>query len=138
MTRVLYIVMAGLLLAESLGSFGLGAVLASSVEQAGSNVIQSLGFLGLLGGVLLTCSAAVAVPQLETSSRTRSIALISFFYGTWGLLKGVPPHLQYALPDATGGLGAVLCSLGFVAIGGLGLVVLLMERRNSPDISEVS
>ncbi len=138
MTRVLYILMAGLLLVEGLCSFGLGVVLASSVAQAGSAVIKSLGFLGLLGGVLLTASAAVAFPQLETPTRTRSIALISFFYGTWGLLKGAPPHLQYAMPDATGGLGAVLCSLGFVAVGGLGLVLLLMERRRSPDLSEVS
>jgi hypothetical protein len=138
MTRVLYIVIAGLLLAESLCSFGLGIALASSMAQAGSDVIKPLGFLGLLGGLLLTASAAVAVPRLGGQSWTRIIALISFFYGTWGLLKGAPPHLQYALPEATGGLGAVLCSLGFVAIGGLGIVVLLMERRNSPDISEVS
>ena len=143
MTRVLYIVIAGLLLAESLCSFGLGIALASSMAQAGSNgvgsdVIKPLGLLGLLGGLLLTASAAVAVPRLEGQSWTRIIALISFFYGTWGLLKGAPPHLQYVLPDATGGLGAVLCSLGFVAIGGMGLAILLLERRNSPGVSEVS
>ena len=113
------------------------------MAQAGSNgvgsdVIKPLGLLGLLGGLLLTASAAVAVPRLEGQSWTRIIALISFFYGTWGLLKGAPPHLQYVLPDATGGLGAVLCSLGFVAIGGMGLAILLLERRNSPGVSEVS
>lgn len=141
MTSVLYIVMAGLLLAESLCSFGLGIALASRAGQTdsgGAGVIQWLGFLGLLGGLLLAASVTVAVPRMRETSRTQIAALISLFYGAWSLLQGAPPHLQYVLPDVAGGLGAGLCSLGFVTAGGVGLVIFLMERRNAPGISEVS
>ncbi len=138
MSRVLYMIMAGLLLAESLCSFGLGIVLASRLAEAdsggtASSMLNPLGFLGLMGGLLLTASVAVAFPRMEIRSWTRTIALLCFCYGAWGLMEGAPVHLQYAMPDQAGSVGALVCSLGFVVIGGVGMTILLMERRSSPD-----